>query len=84
MRFLFVVLAFLVQAEADTNPQVDAYLERVLELFKAQMPTGIPDLGIPVLDPFEVPHFDIPHIQSGYPLIKSSSFFFFQRIHHSS
>merc|ERR1712243_502136 len=26
------------------------------------MPTGIPDLGIPVLDPFEVPHFDIPHI----------------------
>jgi len=22
-----------------------------------------PDLGIPVLDPFAVPHFDIPHIE---------------------
>merc|ERR550519_1402683 len=62
MRFLLVVLAFLVQAEAVRDPQVDAYLEKILELFKAQMPTGIPDLGIPVLDPFAVPHFDIPHI----------------------
>merc|ERR1711872_252929 len=42
---------------------LDEYLRQILELLKAQMPEGIPDLGIPPLDPFQVPHFDIPPIE---------------------
>ena len=45
------------------DDNLDAYLKEILELLKAQMPGGIPDLGIPPLDPFQVPHFDIPHIE---------------------
>ena len=41
----------------------DNYIRAVLEMLRAAMPTGIPDLGNPVLDPFAVPHFDIPHIE---------------------
>ncbi len=44
------------------DDSVDEYLKAVLEMLKASMPTGIPELGIPILDPFDVPHFDIPHI----------------------
>jgi hypothetical protein len=59
--FLLSVLA-LAQAKAVEDPELDAYIRAILELFKAQMSTGIPELGIPVLDPFDIPHFDIPHI----------------------
>merc|ERR1712110_936124 len=44
------------------DDSLDNYIKAILELLKAGMPTGIPELGIPVLDPFAVPHFDIPHI----------------------
>ena len=44
------------------DDSLDNYLKAILEMLKAAMPTGIPELGIPVLDPFAVPHFDIPHI----------------------
>jgi hypothetical protein len=40
----------------------DNYIKAILDNLRAAMPTGIPALGIPVLDPFEVPHFDIPHV----------------------
>merc|ERR1719348_2169272 len=42
---------------------LDEYLRQILELLKAQMPEGIPDLGSPPLDPFQVPHFAIPPIE---------------------
>merc|ERR1719158_747664 len=42
---------------------LDAYLKQILEMLKEQMPEGVPDLGIPPLDPFQVPHFDIPPIE---------------------
>ena len=45
------------------DDNLDAYLKEILELLKAQMPGGIPDLGIPPLDPFLVPHFDIDPIE---------------------
>ena len=61
------------------DPAIDEYIAAILELLKTQMPTGdmvqlswiyldfphpgIPDLGIPPLDPFEVPHFDIDPIE---------------------
>merc|ERR1719219_1862657 len=43
----------------------DDSLRAILEQLRASMGVGIPELGIPVLDPFEVPHFDIPHIEEG-------------------
>ena len=42
---------------------MDDYIKAILEELRAAMPTGIPELGIPILDPFDVPHFDIPHIE---------------------
>merc|ERR1712002_449574 len=45
------------------DDNLDAYLRQILDLLKAQMPAGIPELGIPPLDPFLVPHFDIPPIE---------------------
>jgi len=45
------------------DDELDEYLRQILELLKMMMTTGNPDLGLPVLDPFEVPHFDIPHIE---------------------
>merc|ERR1712088_581541 len=50
------------------DPAVDEYIAAILELLKTQMPTGIPDLGIPPLDPFEVPHFNIGPIQVTDPV----------------
>ena len=44
------------------DDSVDNYIRSILELLKVTMPNGIPDLGIPPLDPFEVPHFEIDHI----------------------
>merc|ERR1712088_101361 len=41
------------------------YLRAILEEFRNAMTVGIPEINIPVLDPFEVPHFDIPHIEEG-------------------
>eukprot|EP00091_Calanus_sinicus_P011461 TRINITY_DN2597_c0_g1_i14.p1 TRINITY_DN2597_c0_g1~~TRINITY_DN2597_c0_g1_i14.p1 ORF type:complete len:254 (-),score=101.37 TRINITY_DN2597_c0_g1_i14:40-801(-) len=60
--FLLSVLS-LSAARAVRDDNLDAYLKEILELLKAQMPAGIPDLGIPPLDPFEVPHFDIDPIE---------------------
>jgi len=53
----------LTSARAVRDDNLDAYLRQILELLKAQMPGGIPDLGIPPLDPLQVPHFDIPPIE---------------------
>ena len=44
------------------NP-VDEFLKQILEILKEMMPTGIPELDIPPLDPFEVPEFDDIHIE---------------------
>ena len=45
-----------------SNP-VDEFLKQILELLKILMPSGIPELDIPPLDPFEVPAFDDIHIE---------------------
>ena len=52
---------FICQVNKDDS--VDNYIKAILEELRAAMPTGIPELGIPILDPFDVPHFDIPHIE---------------------
>jgi len=62
LLFIFPLIA-LSTARAIRDDNLDAYIKQILDLLKEQMPTGIPELGIPPLDPFEVPHFDIPHIE---------------------
>merc|ERR1711962_982248 len=70
MRIVFALLSLtaLGHAKALRDPAVDEYIAAILELLKTQMPTGIPDLGIPPLDPFEVPHFDIDPIDVDDPV----------------
>merc|ERR1719348_2799861 len=65
MKVLLLLVSTLsvAQPRAVRDDNLDAYLRQILELLKAQMPEGIPDLGIPPLDPFQVPHFDIPPIE---------------------
>lgn len=48
--------------EPRSKDPIDDYIRLILEMLRAKMPEGIPELGIPPLDPFAVPHFDIPHI----------------------
>ena len=45
------------------DPVLDEYLRQILEMLRGFMIDGYPDLSIPVLDPFEVPKFEIPHIE---------------------
>merc|ERR1712037_635452 len=44
--------------DAVEDDNIDQYIRDILELIKSQMPNGIPDLGIPPLDPFDIPHID--------------------------
>ena len=67
MKLLVTILVVVGFKGCSSNPvsrddSLDNYIRAVLETLKASMPTGIPELGIPILDPFDVPHFDIPHI----------------------
>merc|ERR1712001_624221 len=72
MKFVIVILlisaltgsleAGPIQKTDNKDDSLDNYIKAILEMLKAGMPTGFPELGIPVLDPFAVPHFDIPHI----------------------
>jgi hypothetical protein len=55
----------LLSSSSQADESVDNYIRAILDNFRSQMTTGIPDLGIPVLDPFAVPHFTIPHISEG-------------------
>jgi len=70
MRVVLALLSLsaLGQGVALRDPAIDEYIAAILELLKTQMPTGIPDLGIPPLDPFEVPHFDIDPIEVSDPV----------------
>ncbi|XP_037787739.1 uncharacterized protein LOC119583340 [Penaeus monodon] len=47
----------------ERDDSVDNYLKMVLENFAEAMKTGIPILGIPVLDPLNVGSIDIPSIE---------------------
>merc|ERR1712203_72858 len=64
----FLSLAALGHGKALRDPAVDEYIAAILELLKTQMPTGIPDLGIPPHEQFEVPHFEIDPIDIDDPV----------------
>merc|ERR1712012_464811 len=70
MRIVFALLSLsaLGHGKVLRDPAVDEYIAAILELLKTQMPAGIPDLGIPPLDPFEAPHFDIDPIDIDDPV----------------
>ena len=67
MNFCFILLV-LVSVTAtrsiweSKDDHIDQYLEEQLELLKSKMKDGLPDFGIPTLDPFSVPCFHIPQI----------------------
>merc|ERR1719402_1552885 len=66
MAFLvWLTLSLLCSTNVGADESFDNYIRAVLDTFRSQMTTGIPDLGIPVLDPFAVPHFNIDHISEG-------------------
>ena len=44
------------------NQPFDLYLKSILSNFSSIMETGYPEIGVPILDPFHVPDFDIPQI----------------------
>ena len=46
----------------DNNQPFDFYLKSILSNFSSIMDTGYPEIGVPILDPFHVPDFDIPQI----------------------
>merc|ERR1712106_595192 len=58
MGLILTAVVSLTSARAVRDDNLDAYLRQILELLKAQMPGGIPDLGIPPLDPLQIPHFE--------------------------
>ena len=45
------------------NP-FDAELKTILQNFTTVMKKGYPEIGIPILDPYIVPQFDVPHISN--------------------
>merc|ERR1711909_46509 len=62
---VWLTLGLLCGSNVGADESVDAYLRAVLDTFRDHMQEGFPDLHIPVLDPFAVPHFDIDHISEG-------------------
>ena len=63
---IFLILTISLFGLSQPKPvrdPVDDFLKEILELLKQMMPNGIPELGIPPLDPFDVPQFEIPHIE---------------------
>ena len=65
-KFIQISTEF-VQAITDStesNP-FDLELKSILQTFSTVMQEGSPAMGIPVLDPFHVPQFDVPSISNG-------------------
>ena len=67
MKFSFITFLALsccisAGAERDT-PSIDEFLVKILQLLREQMPTGISEAGIPPLEPFDLPKFEVPHIE---------------------
>lgn len=68
---LLVTLFGTVEVRAGTVAQVprdnalDQMIVELLENFKQSMTCGIPDLGVPVLAPFELDHFEVDVAQTG-------------------
>jgi len=52
--FAFFAAVFLL-ASVKADESVNNYIRAILQNLKAQMPSGIPDLQIPILDPLSVP-----------------------------
>ena len=69
MKIVILLLCFSLFAASSgqhlqlQDDPVDDFLKQILDLIKQLMPDGIPELGIPPLDPFEVPPFDDIHVK---------------------
>merc|ERR1711868_247606 len=70
MKLVTLLLCFALFAASSGQPLVgdlvDDFLKQILDLIKQVMPDGIPELGIPPLDPFEVPPIDDIHLHEDW------------------
>jgi len=55
MKFSGIVFALFVLSVANADESVNNYIRAILQNLKGQMTTGIPDMGVPVLDPLSIP-----------------------------
>jgi len=69
MKFLTFLIPFFVVAVVRADESVNNYIRAILQNFKGQMATGVPDLKIPVLDPLSIPTIN-EHIREGVADIK--------------
>jgi len=66
MKVLILTILFCSFVSANIQPlskdPIDDFLKQLLELIRVIMITGSPELGVPVLDPFQVPEFEDIHL----------------------
>jgi len=67
------LLACVCAAPQPRDDSVDNYIKMVLENFADAMKTGIPILGIPILDPLDIGHIEIPEIDSSAFRLKANA-----------
>ena len=67
LRLSFIIL-FLSwsrcnSANEEQEIPLDDFLVKILELLREELPFGLAEAGIPPLDPFDLPHVEVPHLE---------------------
>ena len=67
LRLSFIIL-FLSwsrcnSANGEQEIPLDDFLVKILELLREELPFGLAEAGIPPLDPFDLPHVEVPHLE---------------------
>ena len=60
---IFLAISCCISAGAERDTPIDEFLVKILELLREQLPNGISEAGIPPLEPFNLPKFEVPHIE---------------------
>ena len=66
MRLSFILILsyfWCISAAAEQDPSIDDLLMEILELLREELPDGVDEVGVPPLDPFDLPDLNIPHIE---------------------
>ena len=66
MKFSFLIFlatSCCISAGPERGTPIDEFLVKILELLREQLPNGISEAGIPPLEPFNLPKFEVPHIE---------------------
>ena len=60
---IFLAISCCISAGAKRDTPLDEFLAEILQLLREQLPNGISEAGIPSLEPFDLPKFEVPHIE---------------------